>query len=116
MSKHFLLTSKSVAIPFIIVYFLTRELYLLVPITTSYLIHCVETNDYHHFILTAIFFHLTYHRGTDYIKSKKSINQKVEDNQMKIITDSLKNIVFVQSASSIIHKDHILITNMDVIK
>lgn len=55
MLKHFLLTSKSVAIPFIIVYFLTRILYLLAPITTSYLIHCVETNDYHHFILIAIF-------------------------------------------------------------
>lgn len=56
MSKHFLLTSKSVAIPFIIVYFITRVLYLLAPITTSYLIHCVEIRDYHHFILMAIFY------------------------------------------------------------
>ena len=56
MSKHFLLTSKKVEIPFIIVYFITRVFYLITPLTTSYIIHCVEIQDYHAFIVASLFY------------------------------------------------------------
>lgn len=45
MSKHFLLTSKETGTRFAFIYFLVRCLYLITPLTTTALIHSVESNN-----------------------------------------------------------------------
>ena len=56
MLKHFLLTSKKTAIIFSVVYLITRVLYLIAPLTVTYLIKCVENHDSKCFIYTAVFY------------------------------------------------------------
>ena len=56
MLRHFLLTSKKSAVAFSIVYLITRVLYLITPLTVTYLIQCVENKDSNCFLHTAVFY------------------------------------------------------------
>lgn len=56
MLKHFLLTSKKSAVAFSTVYLITRVLYLITPLTVTYLIQCVENKDSNCFVYTAVFY------------------------------------------------------------
>ncbi len=56
MLKHLLLTSKKSAVTFSIVYLITRVLYLITPLTVTYLIQCVENKDSNCFAYTAVFY------------------------------------------------------------
>ena len=56
MLRHFLLTSKKSAVAFSTVYLITRVLYLITPLTVTYLIQCVENKDSNCFLHTAVFY------------------------------------------------------------
>ncbi len=107
MSKHFLLTSKSVAIPFIIVYFITRVLYLLAPITTSYLVPSKPYISKYH--------NITISKGSDGQKKFYQIEKDLKNTKTVIILDEPTNYLDANKKNKFIHllqkykKDHIVI-------
>ena len=86
MSKHFLLTSKETGTRFAFIYFLVRCLYLITPLTTTALIHSVETDNSKQFLFLAIFYVILF-LLTQYLDYQSDI---AEGN---CYTDSYQNLV-----------------------
>lgn len=86
MSKHFLLTSKKTGTRFAIIYFLVRCLYLITPLTTTALIHSIETGNARKFVFLAVFYVVLF-LLTQYLDYQSDI---AEDN---CYTDSYRNLL-----------------------
>lgn len=86
MSKHFLLTSKKTGTRFAIIYFLVRCLYLITPLTTTALIHSVETGNARKFVFLAVFYVVLF-LLTQYLDYQSDI---AKDN---CYTDSYRNLL-----------------------